>query len=54
MIPNALIYEARIVNAQRRDAAKAMRFVSADKTSKIVADCSGVRTPCFYRPEATP
>lgn len=52
MIPSALTYDARLVNAQSRNAAKVNWTLGSPQESiKVVADCSGVRTPCFYRAE---
>ena len=54
MIPSALIYDAKLVNAQSRNVAKVNRTLgSLQEPIKEMADCSGVRTPCLYRAEAT-
>ena len=53
MIPSALIYDAKLVNARSRSAATVR--MNADITpeqAKVIADCGGSRTPCFYGREA--
>ena len=52
MIPNALIYNAQLMNARPRRARK-NAVEDSGQTTKVAADCSGVRTPCLYRLEVT-
>jgi hypothetical protein len=50
MMPSALIYDAKLVNARSRGAATVrMDSVRNAEQAKFLADCAGARTPCFYQ-----
>ncbi len=52
MMPSALIYDAKLVNARSHGAVDVkINFVPMTEQTKVVADCAGARMPCFYRAE---